>query len=183
MWATIIATVASAVIGGTVKGVAAYKNTMARADAYEKAAQQIRASTEKHSGERLYQDMMNTGTDYASKMGTAAGNLAAAEEVQPVNPGTTGAGANAAAYQAATNAANTANEAANQGFSNGVDFSKNKNAAEYDAETTAAKQLAKQAGIEADANQQAVKEAFGVASDAANTYSSLRRSRNGRDIK
>lgn len=156
MFGLVIATVAGAVIGGAVQGATAYKNAMDNAKAYKKAADDIKKATEKYSGKEGYNKMVQEGMDYASDIGTAAGNEALAFQYSPENPGSTGAGTASQAAQNAGNVADTASMSALSGFNQGMANQQARNEALYNKETTQAQQALKQANIDYNvANQTA----------------------------
>ena len=183
MFGLVIATIAGAVVGATVKGVTAYKTTMKNADEYKEAAEDVRKATEQYSGKNAYNRMTQAGNDLAYQLGTAAGNeaLGISNDIMQ-NPGSTGAGVNAAALQNAQNVGDTALNAANAGFQQGMNNEKSLMDAKYNAATQKAQQKMKQADINYNVANQAAQEGFSTAGNAAGLYNSLRKTKNGRTI-
>lgn len=182
MWGQIIATIAGAVVGGVVKGVTAWNTSVKNAEEYKQAAQDVRSATDKYSGQQGYDKMMQSGINEAYELGTAAANENVADAYVPTGPGATGSGANTNAYQSAKNVGANANQAAQSGFDQGMSMQQARNQALYNANTALAQQKMKQADIDYNAANQAIQEGMNVASNAANTYNSLRRTKNGREI-
>ena len=183
MFDLVIATIAGAVVGATVKGVTAYKTTMKNADEYKEAAEDVRKATEEYSGRNAYNRMTQAGNDLAYQLGTAAGNeaLGISNDVMQ-NPGSTGAGVNAAALQNAQNVGDTALNAANAGFQQGMNNEKSLMDAKYNAATQKAQQKMKKADIDYNVDNQIAEEGFNTASNALNTANTIGRSSNGRNI-
>ena len=117
---------------------------------------------------------------------TDAGNLAgselAAERLQNLNPGMTGAGAMANAYNNAGISANAANQNAQGGFSAGTSNAANTLNSKYNVATTRANQLMKQADIDYGVTQQRNQEIAGGIADVAKTGNQLF-AKNGRNVK
>ena len=182
MFGLVIGAIAGAVIGGAVKGAVAYKTTIENAKEYEEAAEDVRKATEEYSGRNAYNRMTQAGKDYAYNIGLGAGNeaLGISNDVMQ-NPGTTGAGVNAAALQNANIAGSTAQDAANAGFQQGMNNEKSLMDAKYNAATQKAQQKMKQADIDYNVANQIAEEGFNTASNALNTANTIG-AKNGRTI-
>ena len=155
---------------------------MKNAQEYEEAAQSVANAANTYSGKQGYDKMIDSGIDNAVELGTAAANEQIEDKYVPTGPGATGAGANANAYNNAVNAGAAANQAANSGFDQGMTLQNARNQALYNANTVLAQQKMKQSDIDTAATQQAVQEGLNTASNAANTWNSIRKTSNGRDI-
>ena len=181
MFGMVIAAIAGAVIGGAVNGVVAAKTTDEKVNAYKQAAKDVKAAADKYSGENAYKSMVNQGQRYMANDAASMANEMAAATYQPENPGVTGT-AQANALDAANRAANATNEAALGGFSTGISDAAASNAAKYNAATAQAQQLMNQADINYNVANQAAQTAMQGIGDAANTFNSLRRTKNGRNV-
>lgn len=116
----------------------------------------------------------------ANTAGTMAGDELAAERLQQLNPGVTGAGATTNASKNAEAASNTATSAAQSGFEQGMTNAADTMAAKYNAATTRANQLMQQADIDYNVANQRAQEVMNAAGNVANTFNSLRSTNNGR---
>lgn len=151
MFGAVIAAVVGAIGGGVMRGVMAAKQNKILTKAYRDAANDIRQATEEHSGERLYEKMVDAGNAMAYQQGM----MSESPFTQATNPGQTN-NLMAVASDAALGASANANDAANAGRELGMGMEKAKNDAEYNAKTTKAQQMLKQAGIDFNvANQTA----------------------------
>lgn len=168
MWGAVIAAVVGAVGGGVMRGVMAAKQNRIMVQAYKDAAKDVREATEEHSGQRLYDKMVNAGNAMAYE------NAMANEQAftQNKNPGQTN-NLMAIASDAALGASENANQAANAGRELGMSIEKGKNDAEYNAKTTKAQQMMKQAGIDFNVANQATQTAFDAAGGLAGTINDL----------
>ena len=181
MWGAIISAVGGAIIGGAVNAATTGKAISDKVSAYTEAAKEVRDATEKYSGRNAYQQELAEGKDLAVDSGNLAGSELAAERLQNLNPGVTGAGAMANAYNAAGVSANAANQAAQGGFSTGMSNAANTLASKYNRSTTRANQLMKQADIDYGVSTQRAQEAMNTIGNVANTYNQLRSTKNGRN--
>lgn len=169
MWGAVIAAVVGAVGGGVMRGVMAAKQNRIMVKAYKDAAKDVREATEEHSGEKLYNKMLNEGNAMAYE------NAMANEQAftnSPANPGQTN-NLMAIASEAALGASENANQAANAGRELGMQIEKGKNDAEYNAKTTKAQQMLKQAGIDYNVANQATQFGFDAAGGLAGTINDL----------
>lgn len=169
MWGAVIAAVVGAVGGGVMRGVMAAKQNRIMVKAYKDAAKDVREATEEHSGEKLYNKMVNAGNAMAYENAMANAQDA---PVQSVNPGQTN-NLMAIASDAALGASENANQAANAGRELGMSIEKGKNDAEYNAKTTKAQQMMKQAGIDFNVANQATQTAFDAAGGLAGTINDI----------
>lgn len=168
MFGAVIAAVVGAIGGGVMRGVMAAKQNKILTKAYRDAANDIRQATEEHSGERLYEKMVDAGNAMAYQQGM----MSETPFTQATNPGQTN-NLMSIASDAALGASANANDAANAGRELGMSMEKAKNDAEYNAKTTKAQQMLKQAGIDFNVANQATQAGFDAASGLAGTVNDL----------
>lgn len=180
MWASIIAAVGGAVIGGAVRGVVASETNKKKIEAYQNAAKQVKEAADKYSGEAGFQRMIDRANMYASEDAQSMGNEMAAATYAPTNPGAV-EGKNAAAYNAAGEAGNAVNNTAMNSYNQGMVDANAENQAKYNANTVEAQQAMKQADIDYGVANQTAQEALNTAGNAAQTWNQLRRTQNGRE--
>lgn len=174
MYGNVIGAVIGAVAGGVAGGIYSWKTTMENAEAYQKAANDIRKYTQEYSGQSGYEKMLQEGLDQTSTFGTIAGNELSANKKTPTMPGTGYAGATAVAHKKDGEVGEVANQAAQAGFEQGMANQQARNQALYNANTALAQQKLNQADIDYKAKTQAAQEIGNTVANAAQTYNSIR---------
>lgn len=182
MGRSVISALAGAIVGGAVNAATTGKAISEKTQAYVNAAKEVRDATNKYSGKNAYNQEVAEGKDMSYDAGNLAGSELAAERLQNLGPGITGAGAMANAVNAAGTSANAANQAAQGGFNTGMSNAANTLASKYNRATTRANQLMNQADIDYGVSTQRAQEAMNTVGNVANTYNQLRRTKNGRNV-